>query len=494
MATFVIVGATGDLAHRMLLPALFRLWSDGAISRDFAVLGVSRRAWRDDDFRRFAREGVARTGAPETHAWDAFAERLHFASGDPTTSEACAFLATALKEAEARHATGGNRLFYLASPPSTYEAFLRELARSGLVHRRTEPWTRLIVEKPFGTDEATARRLNALLEDAIGEERVFRIDHYLGKETVQNMLVFRFANTVFEPIWNRQYVDHVQITFVEDVGVAGRGRFYEEAGVVRDVVQNHVFQLLAVIAMEPPAVFDAEGFRNEKAKVLRAIPPVRPKDAVRGQYGGGRVRGERVLGYREEEGVEPQSTTPTYAAMRLGIENWRWAGVPFYLRAGKRLARKDTEIVIDFRQPPLALFKDWDVTEMDPNVLILRTTEDEGISLQFAARVPGRQRRIRSVPLDFSYGEMGHAERPAYEHLLLDALRGSQTFFARRDEVELQWAIVDPLLRHWEDHPPTDFPNYDAGTMGPASADELLERGGRRWRSAVVNPEASARV
>jgi len=494
MATFVIVGATGDLAQRMLLPALFRLWSDGAISRDFAVLGVSRRPWTDDDLRRFARDGVARTGEPEGQAWAAFAPRLHFASGDTTTPESCGFLTEALRDVEERHHTGGNRLFYLASPPSTYEPFLRALAHSGLLHRGTEPWTRLIIEKPFGSDEASARRVNALLDGAVGEDRVFRIDHYLGKETVQNMLVFRFANTVFEPIWNRQYVDHVQITFVEDIGVAGRGRFYEETGVVRDVVQNHMFQLLAVIAMEPPAVFDAEGFRNEKAKVLRAIPPARPKDAVRGQYGAGRIHGARVRAYREEEGVDPRSTTPTYAAMRLGIESWRWAGVPFYLRAGKRLARKDTEIVIDFRQPPLALFKDWDVTEMDPNVLILRTTEDEGISLQFAARVPGRRRMIRSVPLDFSYKEVGQAERPAYEHLLLDVLRGGQTFFARRDEVELQWAIVDPLLRHWAEHPPADFPNYDAGSMGPPAADELLERGGRRWRGGAVNPEASARV
>jgi glucose-6-phosphate 1-dehydrogenase len=494
MSTFVIVGASGDLSQRMLLPALFRLWSDGAIQRDFAVLGISRRAWTDEDLRRFALEGVARTGEPESQAWAGFAQRLHFVSGDPTTREACVLLSDALRSVEARHHTGGNRLFYLASPPSTYEPFLRELGHSGLVHRQSDPWTRLIVEKPFGSDEESARRVNALLEEALGEERVFRIDHYLGKETVQNMLVFRFANTVFEPIWNRQYVDHVQITFVEDLGVAGRGRFYEETGVVRDVVQNHMFQLLAVIAMEPPAVFDAEGFRNEKAKVLRAIPPVRPKDAVRGQYRAGRVRDERVPGYREENGVDPHSPTPTYAAMRLGIENWRWAGVPFYLRAGKRLARKDTEIVIDFRHPPLALFKEWDVTEMDPNVLVLRTTEDEGISLQFAARVPGRRRMIRSVPLDFSYKEVGQAERPAYEHLLLDALRGAQTFFARRDEVELQWAIVDPLLRHWAEHPPSDFPNYDAGSMGPAAADELLERTGRRWRTGAVNPEASARV
>jgi glucose-6-phosphate 1-dehydrogenase len=341
------------------------------------------------------------------------------------------------------------------------------------------------VEKPFGDDEASARALNTLVEQVVGEAGVYRIDHYLGKEAVQNILVFRFANTVFEPIWNRRYVDHVQISFVEDIGIGSRGRFYEEVGVVRDVVQNHVLQLLAVIAMEPPAVFDAEAFRNEKAKVLRAIPPVRPEHAVRGQYAAGTVHGQRVPAYRAEEGVAPRSMTPTYAAMRLSVENWRWAGVPFFLRAGKRLARKDTEIVIDFRQPPLMLFRDWDMTEMDPNVLILRTTEEEGISLQFAARVPGHRRQIRSVPLDFRYASMGAAERPAYEHLLLDALRGAQTFFARRDEVELQWAIIDPLLRQWAEQPPRDFPNYAAGTMGPAAADELLERAGRLWRSAA---------
>ena len=312
---------------------------------------------------------------------------------------------------------------------------------------------------------------------------MYRIDHYLGKETVQNMLVFRFANTVFEPVWNRRYVDHIQISFVEDMGVGGRGRFYEEVGVVRDVIQNHVLQLLAIIAMEPPAVFDAEGFRNEKAKVLRAILPAQPAAAVRGQYSGGIVGGQRVPGYREEEGVDPHSVTPTYAAMRVQIENWRWADVPFYLRAGKRLARKDTEVVVVFRQPPLRLFRDYDITGMDHNVLVLKTTDDERIALRFGARVPGHKHEIRSVTLDFSYRDFGEPEHSAYEHLLLDVMRGVQTSFPRRDEVELQWAIVDPLLQHWADHPPEDFPNYPAGSMGPADADALLVREGRQWRT-----------
>jgi len=482
--SIIIIGASGDLAQRLLLPALYRLRADDQIPERFAVIGFSRRSWRDDDFRTFAREGIAPPDL-DAEAWGRFASHLHFVSGDSTKRDDLGALGQALGELEGRHQTGGNRLFYIASPPSTYESLLRVLGGAGLVRRAGGGWTRLVIEKPFGCDEGSARRLNALVDEVIGEAGVFRIDHYLGKEAVQNMLVFRFANTVFEPIWNRRYVDHVQISFVEDIGIGSRGRFYEEVGVVRDVVQNHVFQLLTAIAMEPPAVFDAEGFRNEKAKVLRAVPPGRPEHAVRGQYGPGVVRGAPVRGYRQEDGVAPHSTTPTYAAMRLEVENWRWAGVPFYLRAGKRLARKDTEIVIDFRRPPLMMFRDWDMTEMTPNVLVLRTTEDEGISLQFAARVPGHRRQIRSVGLDFSYAEVGTSERPAYEHLLLDALRGVQTFFARRDEVELQWAIVDPLLRAWAEDVPRDFPNYPAGTMGPAAAEGLLERSGHRWRVAV---------
>jgi glucose-6-phosphate 1-dehydrogenase len=481
--TFIIVGATGDLAQRLLLPALYRLRADGQIPDRFAVVGFSRRGWSDDAFRAFARDGIA-PGELDAEAWRRFAAHLYFVSGDSTKDDDLGSLGRGLAAIEERHETGGNRIFYVASPPSTYAPLLTALGHTGLVRRDGPgPWTRVIMEKPFGHDEASARELNTLVDQVVGESSVFRIDHYLGKETVQNMLVFRFANTVFEPIWNRRYVDHVQISFVEDIGIGTRGRFYEEVGVVRDVVQNHVFQLLTVIAMEPPVMFDADGFRNEKAKVLRAIPPVRTEHAVRGQYGPGMARADRAGGYREEEGVAPGSVTPTYAAMRLSVDNWRWAGVPFYLRAGKRLARKDTEIVIDFRQPPQMLFRDWDMTETDPNVLVLRTTEDEGISLQFAARVPGHRRQIRSVALDFSYAAMGTAERPAYEHLLLDALRGVQTFFTRRDEVELQWAIVDPLLRQWAEQPPRDFPNYAAGTMGPVAADELLERAGRRWRS-----------
>ncbi len=480
----VVIGATGDLSQRLLLPALYRLQSEGAVSPSFALVGMSRRPMTHDQFRAFARDGVAQSTTVDPATWSPFAERLFYVSADSTKESDYAHLARMLSEVEPRFATGGNRLFYLAAPPSTYEMILTHLGHSELVrYGGGAPWTRVIIEKPFGHDEASAGRLGALIDRVIGEQSCFRIDHYLGKETVQNMLVFRFANTVFEPVWDRRYVDHVQISFVEDIGVGGRGPFYEEVGVVRDVVQNHVLQLLAIIAMEPPVVFDAEGFRNEKAKVLRAIPPVRPENAVRGQYGAGAVRGAAVPAYREEAGIGRASTTPTYAAMRLQIDNWRWADVPFYLRAGKRLTQKDTEVVVVFRQPPLRLFRDYDMAGMDHNVLAFKTTDEQKIMLRFAARVPGHKHKIRSVALDFSYRDFGEPEHPPYEHLLLDALRGVQTSFPRRDEVELQWSIVDPLLRYWEEHPPKDFPNYAAGSEGPQEADELLAREGRRWRA-----------
>ncbi len=484
-ATFIIFGVTGDLSQRMLLPALYRLTRERVLPEAFAIVGFSRRAMPHDAFRAFAREAVRReVDALDPSEWQRFAERLYYTSGDVTRADDYAGILRLVHEVERTHQTGGNRVFYLSTPPSVYEEILTTLERLELVRApgRGAGWHRVIIEKPFGHDLSSARHLNQVVEQVLGEESIFRIDHYLGKETVQNMLVFRFANAIFEPIWNRRYVDHVQITFAEDIGIGRRGRFYEEVGVVRDVIQNHVLQLLAIIAMEPPAGFDAEAFRNEKAKVLSAIVSAPPEEAVRGQYGSGRVGGEAVPGYREEEGVNPRSTTPAYAALRLQVENWRWAGVPFFVRAGKRLAAKDTEVAVIFRQPPLMLFADYDMTQMDPNVLVLKAAQDERISLCFAARVPGHQRQMRSVALDFRYAEMGEAEHPAYEHLLLDVLRGDQTFFARRDEVELQWAIVDPLLKYWAEHPPTDFPNYPAGTWGPPEADRVLGEGGRRWR------------
>jgi glucose-6-phosphate 1-dehydrogenase len=485
-ATFVIFGVTGDLSQRLLLPALFRLYSERSIPEEFAVVGVARKMLRSEEFRKFVKDTITKThGTVDEEAWQRFASRLYYTPGDFSGQGDHGPVALVVQRVEQQHRTGGNRVFYLATPPSTFEGILTTLHKMELVRPggRNGAWNRVIIEKPFGQNQASARELNMLVDRVIGEDNIFRIDHYLGKETVQNMLVLRFANTVFEPIWDRRYVDNVQITFVEEEGIGGRGRFYEEVGVVRDVMQNHVFQLLAIIAMEPPAVFDAEGFRNEKAKVLRAIPPIQPEDAVRGQYGPGEVRGNPVPGYRQEEGISDTSLTPTYAAMRLAIDNWRWAGVPFYLRAGKRLHKKDTEVVVVFRQPPLRLFKDFDTSGMDHNVLVLNTTEEEKISLTFGARVPGHQQQIRSVALDFDYAQFGPAEHAPYEHLLLDVLRGVRRFFPRRDEVELQWTIVDPLLEYWDANPPDDFPNYPAGSQGPASADALLQRDGRHWRT-----------
>ncbi len=485
-ATLIIFGVTGDLAQRMLLPALYRLTQERAVPDAFAVVGFARRTMSRDEFRTFAREAVSGAiGVLDAAAWQGFADRLYYTSGDFTKPPDYAALVRLLNDVELTHQTKGNRVFYLSTPPSVYEEILTTLEGLALVRAggRDEAWNRVIIEKPFGHDLPSATRLSQVVAKVLGEESIYRIDHYLGKETVQNMLVFRFANAIFEPIWNRRYVDHVQITFAEDIGIGRRARFYEEVGVVRDVVQNHVLQLLTIIGMEPPAGFDAVRFRNEKAKVLSAIFPALPDDAVRGQYGPGRVGGESVPGYRKEEGVDPASTTPTYAALRLRLENWRWAGVPFYLRAGKRLPVKDIEVAVVFRQAPLMLFKGYDMTQMDSNVLVLKTTQDERIALGFAARTPGHRREIRSVALDFQYAAIGAAEHPAYEHLLLDVLRGDQTFFMRRDEVEQQWAIVDPLIRFWTEHPPTDFPNYVAGTWGPAAADRLLAEDGRRWRS-----------
>ena len=484
-AVFVIFGATGDLAQRMLLPALYRLVRDRVVPENFAVVGFARRPMSHDEFREFIRDALSKYLGPlEDEGWQRMASRLYYACGEFTQAADYQSLCALLPQVERDHGTQGNRIFYLSAPPSTYEEILTTLGKTGLVRPgpREGGVSRIVIEKPFGHDQDSSRQLNGLVAEVLGEENIFRIDHYLGKETVQNMLVFRFANSIWEPVWNRRYVDHVEITFAEDIGVGRRGRFYEEVGVVRDVVQNHMFQMLAIIAMEPPAIFDADGFRNEKAKVLRAIRPLGPEDAVRGQYGPGLVGGQRVPGYRQEPDVSPTSTTPTYAALKLYIDSWRWADVPFYLRAGKRLGDKDGEVVVVFRQPPLQLFRDYDFRDMESNALILKTTYDEGIQLRFGARVPGHRREIRSLSLDFTYASVGEAEHSAYEHLLLEAMRGDQTLFARRDEVELQWDIVDPLLAYWAAAPPKDFPNYAAGTWGPAAANELMRRDGRQWR------------
>jgi glucose-6-phosphate 1-dehydrogenase len=486
-AVVAIFGASGDLTRRKLVPALYALAVEERLPPGLAVLGVARRPLSDEAFRREMREAVAlhgQTGPPDQTRWAAFAERLFYHRLDFTDTAAYAGLAARLGELDARAGTRGNGLFYLATPPSAYPVIVTRLGGAGLA--RGAGYRRVVIEKPFGRDLASARALNAAVAAAFPESQVYRIDHYLGKETVQNILVLRFANAIFEPVWNRAHVDHVQITVAEALGVEERGAYYEEAGALRDMIQNHLLQLLCLVAMEPPATFDADAVRDEKTKVLRAIVPIRLDEvervAVRGQYAPGTVLGQPVHGYREEPGVAPDSATETFAALRLELANWRWAGVPFYLRSGKRLPKRVTEIAIQFRRPPHLLFG-ADASGLLPNALVLRIQPDEGVAFRFGAKLPVQDFRIRPVTMDFRYGRsFGVSPPEAYERLLLDALRGDATLFAREDWVVAAWAILAPIQAAWEAEPAAKLPIHEAGSWGPAEADELLEREGRRWR------------
>ncbi len=493
----VIFGGTGDLARRRLIPDLYNLARKGLLPAAFAVVAFARRPNSDETFREQVRQAVEESPEVPYDAavWENFAGRITYVQSDYDDLAGYDRLGRHLSDLDGRMGLGGNRLFYLATPPSVYHDIINRLAASRLGVRAPRPgdpgpaegWARIVIEKPFGSDLQTARDLNWRVGEVFDETQVFRIDHYLGKETVQNLMIFRFGNTIFEPIWTRQYIDHVQITMAESGGIAGRGGYYEEAGVARDMLQNHLLQLLTLVAMEPPAAIEADAVRDEKVKILHAVRPVDPDEVertvVRGQYGPGAVDGRAVPGYRQEERVDPASVTPTYVAARFEIENWRWAGVPFYLRTGKRLPKRVTELAIQFAVPPLQLFRQVGMDEMEPNVLTLNIQPDEGISLRFAAKVPGQAIRIRAVNMDFNYGTSFGVEEPtAYERLLLDAMIGDRTLFARRDEVELSWALVMPILESWEESRPPDFPNYEAGEWGPEAAKALIERDGRRWR------------
>lgn len=485
-SAMVIFGATGDLTRRKLIPALYNLHASRLLPAGFSAIGFARRPWTDETFRDRMREACERYAAlPVTlEVWDSFARGLHYLRSDFGDREGYGRLGELLRRLDVERGTAGNRIFYMATAPEEVPTVVGLLGEMGLA-QSGQGWSRLVVEKPFGHDLASARTLNQLLRQVFPEDSIYRIDHYLGKETVQNILVFRFANAIFEPIWNRRYVDHVQIAVAESVGLEGRGPYYDRAGALRDMVQNHMMQLLSLMAMEPPGTSEADMVRNEKVKVLKALrlPALAeiPQLAVRGQYGPGFVAGQPVPGYREEPGVAPDSLTETYVALKLFIDSWRWADVPFYLRTGKRLTRRVSEIAVHFRRPPLKLFG----AEMQPaeaNVLALRIQPDEGISLRFAVKLPGLQLEVRPVSMDFLYGTTFGRTPEAYERLLLDAMLGDPTLFTRSDEVEAAWEYTTQILRGWEAEPPPQFPNYQAGTWGPDAAQTLIARDGRRWR------------
>ena len=487
--TMVLFGATGDLSHRKVIPALAQLWRTNLLPQDWMMVGVGRRPYDDESFREELRTSLkANSRVPlEPAVEKQFLQRVAYHRGDFDDNATFDALVTRLDDIDREHATGGNRLFYLATQPSAFTEIVSQIGRCGLDHEtHAGGWRRIIIEKPFGRDFDSAKRLNREVGKVFREAQVYRIDHYLGKETVRNLLVFRFANGIFEPLWNRRYVDHVQITMAESIGVEDRGSFYEETGAIRDVVQNHLLQLLALVAMEPPATLGADALRDEKVKVLRAINQLDPAaidaDVVRGQYGPGWIAGEHVEGYRQEPEVNPESETETFVAMKLEIDDWRWSGVPFYLRTGKRLPKRATEIAIQFRDVPHRLFTEAQ-SNPQPNLLAIRIQPDEGIVLRFGSKVPGLGMDIRTVNMDFTYGSAFSTDAPeAYETLILDAMLGDASLFTRADEVEAAWTAVDPILDTWVDEGAPAFPNYESGSWGPPAAERLMERAGRRWR------------
>jgi len=482
----VIFGASGDLTQRKLVPGLYQLAHDGLLPQGQTVIGFARSAVSDEQFRASMKEACnehARTRPLDEAVWENFAKGLFYVQGEFGDASSYDRLRDRMAEFDQSRGTGGRRLYYLAVPPDFFATIGETLGEKGMVTdpEKGGPYTRVIVEKPFGHDLESARELNRVAVSTFRERQVFRIDHYLGKETVQNLLVLRFANGIFEPFWNRQYIDHVQLTVAESIGVEKRGSYFETAGIARDIIQNHMLQLVSLVAMEPPVAFEADAVRDEKVKVLRALRPLAPSDAVRGQYVEGSVLGEPAVAYRAEEKVAPDSKTETYAALKIFVDNWRWADVPFYLRAGKRLPKRVTDISIHFRPAPYPLFSKLGM-KMHANVLAIRIQPDEGISLKFDSKLPGPTVRTAPVSMEFRYATSFGAEPPeAYERLLLETMQGDATLFARRDEIETAWAWLDPLLKAWSNDEVL-LQTYAAGEWGPPGADELIEKDGRRWR------------
>jgi glucose-6-phosphate 1-dehydrogenase len=485
--TVVLFGASGDLAKRKVVPAMYDLANHQALGPQYAILGYARTPMTDENFRAALGEAaktMSEVGPIDPKKWSDFASNLYYQAGEYGNADDYSKLAKRLQELESEKKLGGNRLFYLSTPPEVYPQIVEQLGRAGLAKPGTpNSWVRIIIEKPFGRDLASAKELNEIVLSVFDEAQVYRIDHYLGKDTVQNLLVLRFSNGIFEPLWNRNYVDHVQITAAETLGVERRGGFYETAGALRDMIQSHVLQLTSLVAVEPPASFDATALRNEKLKVLQSIRPfdlpMVAQSVVRGQYSAGNSDGKTVPGYRQESGVSPTSRTETFVAMQVLIDNWRWAGVPFYLRTGKRLEKRSTEIAIQFKRAPHIVFRE---REVEPNRLVLNIQPDEGISVSFGAKRPGPEMSIGNVTMNFSYREgFGDGARSAYATLISDCVRGDATLFDRGDSVEAAWALVDPILDVWSAAKTAGVPQYAAGSWGPRESDQLLERERRQW-------------
>lgn len=488
----VIFGATGDLTARKLFPAIYNLVREGGLPSQFAVVGFARREKSHEQFREEMKEAInqfSRSKSIEPSIWEEFQKLIFYHRSEFHEPDGYTGLVSFLQELDGRFGTKGNRVFYLSTQPRFFPIICEKLHDAELIYRETETqdkWSRIIVEKPFGHDLQSAHELQSTLLQFLSESQIFRIDHYLGKETVQNLMVFRFANSLFESLWNSRYIDHVQITVSESIGIGRRGAFWEEAGLLRDIIQNHMMQLLCLVGMEPPVSLDANAIRDEKVKVLQALRPFTAHDfktsIVRGQYAPGFVDGQPVKGYREEDNVNPASNMETFAAMRLFIDNWRWHGVPFYLRAGKRLPKRATEIAIQFKHPPGVLFQQ-EGKKHQPNVLAIRIQPDEGIALKINCKVPGPASPIQPVKMDFRYGSyFGMSPPEAYERLILDCMIGDSTLFAREDEVFCSWKLLTPVLEEWQKTPPDCFPNYQAGTWGPELAEEMMARDGRKWR------------